>query len=184
MTDDLSSRLLRERIVVVGGEIDDALANAVVAQILFLQGEDPARDIALYVNSRGGSTSAGLAIYDTMQLVEPAVGTVCTGLAGGTASVLLAGGAPGKRSALPHARIVLHQPLTSAVEGRPSDLALLAREVRRQRDVLVDLYVRHCGRPRERVEQAVERAVSMTAEQAVEWGVIDGIVESPSRRKD
>lgn len=119
-----------------------------------------------------------------MQIVEPDVRTVCTGLAAGAASVLLAGGAPGKRCALPHARIVLHQPWTSGTEGRPSDTALLAREIMRQRDLLVDLYVHHCRRPREQVERDIERSVSMSPEQAVEWGVIDGIVESPSRHKD
>jgi ATP-dependent Clp protease, protease subunit len=180
VNDDLSARLLRERIVVAGREIDDTLANAIVAQLLFLQAEDPKRDISLYINSPGGSTTAGLAIYDTMQLVEPDVSTVCTGLAGSAASVLLAGGAPGKRYALPHARIVLHQPWTSGVEGRPSDIALLAREILRQRDLLVDLYVRHCGRPREQVERDIERDFFMTPEQAIGWGVIDGILEKPS----
>ena len=176
---DIYSRLLRERIVFVGKEIDDPLANAVVAQLLFLQSEDPDRDISLYINSPGGSTSAGLSIYDTMQLVQPDVSTFCTGLAASAASVLLAGGAPGKRYALPHARIVLHQPWTPGIQGQASDIDIQAREILRQRDLLVDLYVRHCGRPREQVERDIDRDFYMSSEQAIGWGVIDGILEKP-----
>jgi len=181
---DIYSRLLRDRIVFVGREIDDELANNVIAQLLFLQSEDPTRDISVYINSPGGSPYAGLSIYDTMQLVQPDVGTFCTGMAASAASVLLAGGAPGKRYALPHARIVLHQPWSPGIRGQASDLEIQAREILRQRDILVELYVHHCGRPREQVERDIDRDFYMSPEQAIEWGVIDGILENPPAHKD
>jgi ATP-dependent Clp protease protease subunit len=176
---DIYSRLLRERIVFVGREIDDALANTVVAQLLFLQSQDPEKDISIYINSPGGSTSAGLSIYDTMQLVSPDVSTFCTGLAASAASVLLAGGAKGKRYSLPHARVVIHQPWTPGIQGQATDIDIQAREILRQRALLVDIYVRHCGRPQEQVERDLERDYFMSPEQAIEWGLIDGILEQP-----
>src|SRR5436190_14003346 len=174
---DIYSRLLRDRIVFVGSEIDDALANTVVAQLLFLQSEDPEKDIAMYINSPGGAVTAGMSIYDTMQLVRPAVSTFCTGMAASAASVLLAGGAPGKRFALPHARVIIHQPWTPGIRGQASDIEIQAQEILRQRAQLVDLYVRHCGRPREQVERDLERDNIMAPEQAREWGLIDGILD-------
>jgi ATP-dependent Clp protease protease subunit len=176
---DIYSRLLRERIIFVGSAIDDAVANTVVAQLLFLQSDDPEKDISLYINSPGGSVSAGLSIYDTMQLVRPDVSTFCTGLAASAASVLLAGGAPGKRYALPHARVIIHQPWSPGIQGQASDIEIQAREILRQRALLVDLYVRHCGRPREQVERDIERDNIMSPEQARDWGLIDGILDQP-----
>ena len=176
---DIYSRLLRNRIVFVGRPIDDAVANTVVAQLLFLQSEDPEKDISLYINSPGGSVDAGFSIYDTMQLVRPDVSTFCTGLAASMASVLLAGGAAGKRFALPHARILIHQPWSPGIQGPAADIEIQAREILRQRDQTVDLYVRHCGRPKEQVERDIDRDFFMSPEQATEWGLIDGILDNP-----
>jgi ATP-dependent Clp protease protease subunit len=173
---DIYSRLLRDRIVFVGGEINDQLANLVVAQLLFLASEAPDKDIGLYVNSPGGSVSAALSIYDSMQFVSPDVLTLCTGLAASGASILLAAGASGKRYALPHAKIVIHQPWTTGIQGQASDIEIQAREILRQREELVEVYVRHCGRPKEQVERDIERDFFMTAEQARDWGVIDGVM--------
>jgi ATP-dependent Clp protease protease subunit len=176
---DIYSRLLSNRIVFVGKEIDDALANTVVAQLLYLQSVDPEKDISLYINSPGGSAYAGLSIYDTMQLVRPDVSTFCTGMAASAASILLTGGAPGKRYALPHARIVIHQPWHPGMQGQASDIDIQAREILKQRDLIVELYMRHCGRPREQVERDIDRDNYMSPEQAIEWGLIDGILEKP-----
>jgi ATP-dependent Clp protease protease subunit len=176
---DIYSRLLTARIVFVGKEIDDALANTVVAQLLYLQSVDPERDISLYINSPGGSAYAGLSIYDTMQFVSPDVSTFCTGMAASAASILLTGGAPGKRYALPHARIVIHQPWSPGIQGQASDIDIQAREILKQRDLIVELYMRHCGRPREQVERDIDRDNFMSPEQAIEWGLIDGILDKP-----
>jgi ATP-dependent Clp protease, protease subunit len=173
---DIYSRLLRDRIVFVGGEINDQLANLVVAQLLFLSSENPEKDIGLYINSPGGSVSAALSIYDSMQFITPDVLTLCTGLAASGASILLAAGAAGKRYALPHAKIVIHQPWTTGIQGQASDIEIQAREILRQREELVEVYVRHCGRPKEQVERDIERDFFMTAEQAREWGLIDGVM--------
>jgi ATP-dependent Clp protease, protease subunit len=181
---DIYSRLLRDRIVFVGGEINDQLANLVVAQLLFLASEAPDKDIGLYINSPGGSVSAALSIYDSMQFVSPDVLTLCTGLAASGASILLAAGAAGKRYALPHAKIVIHQPWTTGIQGQASDIEIQAREILRQREELVEVYVRHCGRPKEQVERDIERDFFMTAEQAREWGVVDGVMDrgGPAQR--
>jgi len=176
---DIYSRLLNDRIIFVGKEIDDALANTVVAQLLYLQSQDPEKDISMYVNSPGGSAYAGLSIYDTMQLVSPDVSTFCTGMAASAASVILTGGAKGKRYALPHARIVIHQPWSPGIQGQASDIDIQAREILKQRDLIVELYVRHCGRPREQVERDIDRDNFMSPEQAIAWGLIDGILEKP-----
>jgi ATP-dependent Clp protease protease subunit len=173
---DIYSRLLRDRIVFVGGEINDQLANLVVAQLLFLSSENPEKDIGLYINSPGGSVSAALSIYDSMQFITPDVLTLCTGLAASGASILLAAGTAGKRYALPHAKIVIHQPWTTGIQGQASDIEIQAREILRQREELVEVYVRHCGRPKEQVERDIERDFFMTAEQAREWGLIDGVM--------
>jgi ATP-dependent Clp protease protease subunit len=178
---DIYSRLLRERIVFVGSAIDDAVANTVVAQLLFLQSEDPEKDVSLYINSPGGSASAGLSIYDTMQLVKPDVSTFCTGLAASAASILLAGGARGKRYALPHSRVIIHQPWSPGIQGQATDIEIQAREILRLRQLYVDLYVRHCGRPREQVERDIERDNIMSPEQARDWGLLDGILDQPLR---
>jgi len=174
---DIYSRLLTARIIFVGQEIDDALANTVVAQLLYLQSVDPERDISLYINSPGGSAYAGLSIYDTMQLVSPDVSTFCTGMAASAASIILTGGAPGKRYTLPHARIVIHQPWHPGIQGQASDIDIQAREILKQRDLIVELYMRHCGRPREQVERDIDRDNYMSPEEAIEWGLIDGILE-------
>ena len=173
---DIYSRLLRDRIVFVGGEINDQLANLVVAQLLFLSSENPEKDIGLYINSPGGSVSAALSIYDSMQFISPDVLTLCTGLAASGASILLAAGTAGKRYALPHSKIVIHQPWTTGIQGQASDIEIQAREILRQREELVEVYVRHCGRPKEQVERDIERDFFMTAEQAREWGLIDGVM--------
>jgi ATP-dependent Clp protease protease subunit len=173
---DIYSRLLRDRIVFVGGEINDQLANLVVAQLLFLSSENPEKDIGLYINSPGGSVSAALSIYDSMQFVSPDILTLCTGLAASGASILLAAGAAGKRYALPHAKIVIHQPWTTGIQGQASDIEIQAREILRQREELVEVYVRHCGRPKEQVERDIERDFFMTAQQACDWGLIDGVM--------
>jgi ATP-dependent Clp protease protease subunit len=173
---DIYSRLLRDRIVFMGGEINDQLANLVVAQLLFLSSENPEKDIGLYINSPGGSVSAALSIYDSMQFVSPDILTLCTGLAASGASILLAAGAAGKRYALPHAKIVIHQPWTTGIQGQASDIEIQAREILRQREELVEVYVRHCGRPKEQVERDIERDFFMTAQQACDWGLIDGVM--------
>jgi ATP-dependent Clp protease protease subunit len=173
---DIYSRLLRDRIVFVGGEITDQLANLVVAQLLFLSSENPEKDIGLYINSPGGSVSAALSIYDSMQFISPDVLTLCTGLAASGGSILLAAGTAGKRFALPHSKIVIHQPWTTGIQGQASDIEIQAREILRQREELVEVYVRHCGRPKEQVERDIERDFFMTAEQAQEWGIIDGVM--------
>ena len=174
---DIYSRLLRDRIIFVGGEINDQLANLLVAQLLFLASEDPDKEIGLYINSPGGSATAALSIYDAMQFVSPPVVTLCTGLAASGGSILLAGGAPGKRYALPHSKIVIHQPWTTGIQGQASDIEIQAREILRQREELVEVYVRHCGRPREQVERDIERDFFMTGEQAQEWGLIDEVID-------
>lgn len=174
---DIYSRLLRDRVVFVGAEITDQLANLVVAQLLFLESEDPEKEIGLYINSPGGATSAALSIYDAMQYVRPEVSTLCTGLAASGGSVLLAGGAAGRRYSLPHSKIVIHQPWSPGIQGQATDIEIQAREILRQREELVDVYVRHCGRPREQVERDIERDFFMSAEQAREWGLIDAVLE-------
>ncbi|HKF76294.1 MAG TPA: ATP-dependent Clp protease proteolytic subunit [Candidatus Dormibacteraeota bacterium] len=174
---DIYSRLLQARIVFVGSAIDDTLANTVVAQLLFLQSQDPERDISLYINSPGGEVNAGWSIYDTMHLVQPDVSTFCTGLAASFASVLLAGGAPGKRFALPHAQVLIHQPWSAGIRGQATDIDIHAREILRQREEIIDFYVRHCGRPREQVERDIDRDNFMTPVQAKEWGLIDSVLE-------
>jgi ATP-dependent Clp protease protease subunit len=174
---DIYSRLLKERIVFVGTTIDDHVANLVTAQLLFLESEDPEKDIQLYVNTPGGSLTAALSIYDAMQLVQPKVATLCTGMAASGGSLLLAGGAPGLRMALPHAQILLHQPWSPGLQGQATDIEIHAQEILRQRSELVELYAQHTGRPKEQVERDIERDFYMTPEQAREYGLIDGIIE-------
>ena len=173
---DIYSRLLKEHIVFIGTPIDDHVANLATAQMLFLQAEDPEKDIQLYVNSPGGSITAGLAIYDTMQFVKPDVVTTCVGQAASIAAVLLAGGAPKKRFALPNARILIHQPWISGLGGQASDIDIHAKEILRMREVLNNIFAKHSGQPLEKIEKDVERDFIMNAQQAKEYGLIDEII--------
>jgi ATP-dependent Clp protease protease subunit len=177
---DIYSRLLKDRIVFIGTPIDDQVANLVIAQLLFLQSEDPERDIALYINSPGGHVAAGLAIYDTMQYIRPDVSTICIGMAYSMGAVLLCGGAAKKRYALPHANILIHQPW-GGMQGQASDIQIHANEILRTRQLLNDILARHSGQPIERVQQDTERDYFMTPEQAVAYGVIDEIIMSPEK---
>jgi ATP-dependent Clp protease protease subunit len=174
---DLYSRLLKDRIVFLGTEIDDGVANVVIAQLLFLDSEDPKRDIMLYVNSPGGDVSAGLAIYDTMQHVHCDVATVCMGLAASMGSFLLAAGTKGKRYALPHARVMIHQPL-AGFRGPATDIEIHAREVLLARDTLNELYAQHTGQPVERIKRDTERDNFMSAADAKDYGLIDEVLVS------
>src|SRR5215472_7966232 len=177
---DIYSRLLKENIVFVGTPIDDSVANLVIAQILFLASEDPEKDISLYINSPGGVTTAGLAILDTMNWVEPDIMTYCVGQAASMAAVLLAAGAKGKRFALPYARILIHQPHATGLSGQAADIDIQAREILRTREILNDILARATGQPREKLERDVDRDYIMDAAQAVEYGMIDRVV---SRRE-
>ncbi|WP_304174610.1 ATP-dependent Clp endopeptidase proteolytic subunit ClpP [Limnochorda pilosa] len=172
---DIYSRLLKERIVFIGGPINDQLANLVIAQLLFLESEDPEKDISVYINSPGGHVYAGLAIYDTMQHVRPAVSTICLGLAASMAAVLLAAGAPGKRYALPYSRIMIHQPW-GGVQGQAADIEIEAREILRTKQNLNQILSRHTGQPLEKVERDTDRNYYMSAEEAKEYGLIDSIL--------
>ena len=172
---DLYSRLLKDRIVFLGTEIDANVANVVIAQLLFLDSEDPKRDIMLYVNSPGGDVSAGLAIYDTIQHVHCDVATVCMGLAASMGSFLLATGAKGKRYALPHARVMIHQPLAS-FQGPATDIEIHAREVLHARDTINELYARHTGQPVERIKHDTERDNFMSPAEAKDYGLIDEVL--------
>jgi ATP-dependent Clp protease protease subunit len=172
---DLYSRLLKDRIVFLGTEIDAGVANVVIAQLLFLDSEDSKRDIMLYVNSPGGEVSAGLAIYDTMQHVHCDVATVCMGLAASMGSFLLAAGSRGKRYALPHARVMIHQPL-AGFQGPATDIEIHAREVLHARDTINELYARHTGQPVERIKHDTERDNFMSAADAKDYGLIDEVL--------
>ena len=175
---DIYSRLLKDRIVFVGGPIDDNVANVVVAQLLFLESEDPDKDIHLYINSPGGVVTAGLAIYDTMQYIRPDVSTICIGQAASMGSLLLTAGAPGKRYALPLARIMIHQPLGGA-QGQSTDIQIQAKEILRLREVGNDILVKHTGQPREKLMADTERDNFMTAEEAKAYGLIDEVITRP-----
>ncbi len=174
---DIYSRLLKERIVFIGTPIDDQVANLAIAQLLFLQSEDPDREISVYVNSPGGSVTAGLAIYDTMQYIKPDVATICIGMAYSMGAILLAGGAPGKRFALPHSSILIHQPMGGA-QGQASDIAITARELLRTREALYEILVKHTGQTPERIAEDAERDKYFTAEEAKAYGLIDGVIQS------
>jgi ATP-dependent Clp protease, protease subunit len=174
-TYDIYSRLLKDRIILLGTEIDDDVANAIVAQMLFLESEDPDREINLYVNSPGGSVTAGLAIYDTMQYVRPPVATICVGQAASMGAVLLLAGAKGKRQALPNARIMVHQPMGGA-RGQASDVEIHAREILRMRAMLNDLIAKHTGQTLDRVEKDTDRDYFMGAPEAKTYGIIDEVV--------
>ena len=177
---DIYSRLLKDRIVFVDGEINDLTADLVVAQLLFLASQDAEKDIDLYINSPGGAVTAGLAIYDTMQIVQPDVKTICVGQASSMGALLLAGGAAGKRMALPSSRILIHQPW-GGVQGQAADISIQAREIIRMKKMTVEYFARHTGKPVERVAQDMERDFFMSAQEAVEYGLVDSILE---RRKN
>lgn len=178
---DIYSRLLKERIVFVTGPIDDEMANLVVAQLLFLEREDPERDIDLYINSPGGSVSAGLAMFDTMQLIKPDVATICAGLAASAASLLLTGGAPGKRMALPYSKILIHQPSIGQIGGQATDIEIHARELVATRRLIAELYQRTTGKPVDEVLRDLERDFYMSAEEARAYGIIDTVLVGTTR---
>jgi len=173
---DIYSRLLKERIIFLGHAIDDDLANLVAAQMLFLESEDPEKDIHLYINSPGGHVTAGLAIYDTMQFIRPPVSTLCMGQAASMAAILLAGGAKGKRFVLPHSRVMIHQPL-GGFSGQASDIDIHAREILRVRERLNELLAKHTGRPIESVSKDTDRDNFMNGQEALDYGLVDEVVE-------
>ncbi len=174
---DIYSRLLNERIIFLGSPIDDQVANVVVAQLLHLESEDPEKDLSLYINSPGGSVYAGLAIYDTMNFIKPDVQTMCVGIAMSAASLLLSGGAHGKRSALPNSRILMHQPI-AGFEGQATDIEIHAREVINLRARIDEIYARHTGKTVEQVHQDMERDRFFKSEEAAEYGLIDRVLTS------
>lgn len=178
---DIYSRLLKNRIVFVGHTIVDHVANLVIAQLLYLEQDDPDKDIDLYINSPGGSTAAGLAIYDCMQLVKPDVSTICIGMAASAAALLLAGGAAGKRYALPYSRILIHQPWVREVGGQATEIGIHAREILHTRKVVNEILARHTGQPLERIEQDTDRDYYLDAEEAVEYGILDRVITRESR---
>jgi ATP-dependent Clp protease protease subunit len=173
---DIYSRLLRDSIIFIGTPIDDNVSNVVTAQLLFLEAEDPERDISLYVNSPGGSITAGLAIYDTIQFIRPDVSTICVGQAASMGAVLLAAGAADKRFALPNSRIMIHQPWLGGLQGQASDIEIHAKEILRMRSILNDILAKHTGQPLERIEKDVERDYIMSADQCKVYGIIDDVI--------
>ena len=179
---DIYSRLLKDRIIFVTGEIEDHMANLIIAQLLFLESEDPDKDVHLYINSPGGSVSAGLAIYDTMQYIRPDVSTICVGMAASMASVLLAAGAKGKRYALPHSRVMIHQPLGGA-QGQATDIEIHAREILRIREEMNQILASHTGQTPEQIRLDTERDHFMTAEEATNYGLIDQVVHQIKTQK-
>ncbi|WP_371368432.1 ATP-dependent Clp protease proteolytic subunit [Sporomusa rhizae] len=180
---DIYSRLLKDRIVFIGGPIDDNVANLVIAQLLFLESEDPDKDIHVYINSPGGVVTAALAMYDTMQYVKPDVSTICIGQAASAGALLLAAGAKGKRYALPNSRIMIHQPLGGA-QGQATDIEIHAREILRMREHLNSILVHHTGQPMEKIQNDTERDFFMSSEQAKEYGLIDAVVVRGDRHKE
>jgi len=174
---DIYSRLLAERIIFLGTPVNDQIANLIVAQLLHLESEDPDKDVSLYINSPGGSVYAGLAIYDTMQFIKPAVQTICVGIAMSMGALLLAGGAPGKRMALPNAKILIHQP-SSGFQGQSTDIEIHARETLALRDRLEEILAKHTGKPKDVINRDSERDRFFTAEEAAEYGLIDRVIHS------
>jgi ATP-dependent Clp protease protease subunit len=174
---DIYSRLLNERIVFLGTPVDDEIANLVVAQLLHLESEDPDKDISVYINSPGGGVYAGLAIYDTIQFIKPQVQTICFGVAMSMGSLLLAGGAEGKRMALPNSRILIHQP-SGGFQGQSTDVEIHAREILELRERVEEIYVRHSGKPHAQVHDDMDRDRYFTAQQALEYGLIDRVISS------
>lgn len=172
---DIFSRLLKERVIFLNGQVHDDMSNLICSQLLFLESEDPDKDISLYINSPGGVVTAGLAIYDTMQFIKPDVATICMGQAASMGSLLLAAGAENKRYSLPHSRIMVHQP-SGGAQGQSTDIQIQAKEILRLRKELVDIYVHHCGRSAAVVDDDLERDKFMGAQEAKEWGLIDHVM--------
>ncbi len=179
---DIFSRLLKDNIIFIGTPIDDAVANLIIAQLLFLEAEDPEKDIHLYINSPGGSVTAGMAIYDTMQLIKPDIQTICVGQAASMAATLLAAGTKGKRCALPNARILIHQPL-GGTQGQASDIAIQAKEILRMKDNLNALLAKHCNQPIEKIAADTDRDFIMDPIQSVEYGIIDQVIAKREKEK-
>lgn len=174
---DIFSRLLRERIIFLGTAIDDHVASLIIAQLLFLEAEDPDKDISLYINSPGGSVSAGLAVYDTMKYIKPNVSTICVGLAASMGAVLLAGGEAGKRSALPHSKIMIHQPWVGGLQGQATDIEIHAKEMLKTRDTLYKILAEHTGKSIEQITKDCDRDYFLTSEEAKDYRIIDNILE-------
>lgn len=172
---DIYSRLLKERIIFLGTAVDDTVANLVIAQLLFLESEEPDKDINFYINSPGGIVTSGLAIYDTMEYVKPDIQTICIGQAASMGALLLAAGTQGKRYALPHARILIHQPM-GGFQGQATDIEIHAKEILRMRSELNELFVRHCGQPLSKIETDTERDFFMSGEEAAEYGLVDKVI--------
>ena len=179
---DIFSRLLKDRIVFLGTPVTDQVANVIIAQLLFLEGEDPDKEINLYVNSPGGSVTAGLAIYDTMQYVRPPVSTICLGQAASMSAVLLAAGAKGRRFSLPNSRVLIHQPM-GGFSGQASDIDIQAREILKLRGTLNDILVKHTGQAVEKIQHDTDRDYFMSAGQALEYGIIDEVITQKAQRK-
>lgn len=179
---DIYSRLLKDRIILLGNAIDDNVSNVVIAQLLFLEAEDPEKDIFLYINSPGGSVTAGLAIYDTMQYIRPKVSTICMGQAASMGALLLASGEKGKRFALPHSSILIHQPL-GGVRGQATEISIHAKEILRLREELNGILSRHSGQSMEKIQNDTERDFFMSGEQAVEYGIVDAVITSRGEAK-
>jgi ATP-dependent Clp protease protease subunit len=173
---DIYSRLLKDNIVFIGQPIDDILSNLVIAQLLFLEAEDPDKDISVYINSPGGAITSGMAIYDTMQYIKPDISTLCVGQAASMAAVLLAAGTPGKRFALPNSRLLIHQPL-GGVQGQASEIEIHAREILRMRESLNAILQKHTGQPMEKIQHDTDRDFIMTAAQACDYGLVDHVID-------
>ena len=175
---DIYSRLLRERIIFIGTAIDDHIASLTIAQLIFLEAEDSQKDINLYVNSPGGSVTAGMAIYDTMRYIKPDVATICVGMAASMGAILLAGGADGKRSALPHSKIMIHQPWIGGLQGQTTDIEIHAKEMLKTRDTLYKILARHTGKSIEQITKDCDRDYFLTSEEAKEYKLIDNVLET------
>ncbi len=172
---DIYSRLLKDRIIFMGEQVHDDMANIVIAQMLFLESEDPGKDVSVYVNSPGGSVTAGLAIYDTMQYINPDVATICMGQATSMAALLLAAGAKGKRYALPHSRVMIHQPM-GGVQGQATDIDIQAKEILKTKDLVHRILAEHTGQPMEKIREDTERDYFMDSQEALEYGIIDKVI--------
>lgn len=182
---DIYSRLLRERIIFIGMPIDDHVASLTIAQLIFLEAEDSQKDINLYINTPGGSVTSGLAIYDTMRYIKPDVATICVGMAASMGAILLAGGAQGKRSALPHSKIMIHQPWIGGLQGQTTDIEIHAKEMLKTRDTLYKILAKHTGKSIEQITKDCDRDYFLTSEEAKEYNLIDNVLETriPSEKK-
>ncbi|MAE77985.1 MAG: ATP-dependent Clp endopeptidase, proteolytic subunit ClpP [Planctomycetes bacterium] len=180
---DIYSRLLKDRIIFLGTPVSDMIANSIIAQLLFLESDDPEKEISLYINSPGGSVTAGLAIYDTMQYIRPPVATICLGQAASMGAVLLAAGAPGRRFSLPNSRILIHQPWTGGIGGQATDIDIQAREILNTRKMLNQILADHTGQSVERIERDTDRDYFMSGGEAVEYGLVDEVIENRPKGK-